>query len=566
MKLFTRDSFEDLVMRGFSRKEIETVLGVPFSGNNEYYKQLAIIKSQPIFKNQKQYKLEFVKQNYSKAEITNYFKALDSSKLSKDGYLHFGIKRGNGSNMVTSKDIFDYLGLELIFKELMMLYRKKTSQKKYGTDFPQSSEIVKNKTKTTLLQKYGVEAPMLNSEIKQKAINASNEKYGTDYPVQSKYVQDKIKTSNLDKYGVTSTLQLLEVREKQKSTMLERYGVENSFLSPDLREKGSQTIKDTYGVNNVFESKEIKDKIKQTNLKKYSVENQMQRQEIKDKVKLTNQEQYGVDCVLQSKEIREKTTETLIEKYGYPNAMQAPEIKEKSRKTLKEHYGVDFPMQSPDIVEVYKSNSLKKYGVEWPSQSETVKNTIRENNIEKYGVEWPMQSDMMKEYFSDIYGSDNPMKALHPKQGETLTPKEKITKTKQENNTFNTSKPEDDIYKLLKGIFPDTKRNYSNDPRYPFACDFYVPSEDLFVELNFHWTHGKHEFNPNDKNDLDTLSKWREKAKKGSKFYEVAINVWTNRDPQKFVTARKNGLKYLVFWTEKEAKSWIYSLSKAPQN
>ena len=26
--------------------------------------------------------------------------------------------------------------------------------------------------------------------------------------------------------------------------------------------------------------------------------------------------------------------------------------------------------------------------------------------------------------------------------------------------------------------------------RYPFACDFYISSLDLFIECNYHWTHG----------------------------------------------------------------------------
>lgn len=40
-----------------------------------------------------------------------------------------------------------------------------------------------------------------------------------------------------------------------------------------------------------------------------------------------------------------------------------------------------------------------------------------------------------------------------------------------------------------------------------FNCDFYIPSEDLFIELNYHWTHGKHPFNIDDVNDYDLLTK-----------------------------------------------------------
>jgi len=32
-------------------------------------------------------------------------------------------------------------------------------------------------------------------------------------------------------------------------------------------------------------------------------------------------------------------------------------------------------------------------------------------------------------------------------------------------------------------------------------CDFYIPSEDLFIELNRHWSHGGHFYDPNNIED-----------------------------------------------------------------
>lgn len=57
--------------------------------------------------------------------------------------------------------------------------------------------------------------------------------------------------------------------------------------------------------------------------------------------------------------------------------------------------------------------------------------------------------------------------------------------TKKQNNSFNTSSPEDYYYTLLVEKYGANNilRQYSEE-RYPFACDFYVAPEDLFIELN----------------------------------------------------------------------------------
>lgn len=90
---------------------------------------------------------------------------------------------------------------------------------------------------------------------------------------------------------------------------------------------------------------------------------------------------------------------------------------------------------------------------------------------------------------------------------ETLVKaKQREFTTKKLNNSFNASAPEERAYLLLLKYFntDDIIRQYS-DIRYPFNCDFYIPSIDLFVELNLSWTHGKHPFDINSPADLQTL-------------------------------------------------------------
>lgn len=130
---------------------------------------------------------------------------------------------------------------------------------------------------------------------------------------------------------------------------------------------------------------------------------------------------------------------------------------------------------------------------------------------------------------------------------------EKAYITRKLKNSFNSSKPEDLYYiKLIKKFGEDNiYRNYDKDPRYPFACDFYIKPLDLFIELNLHWSHGGHLFNEQNEEDINKLNIWKEKAKT-SAFYKKSIETWTIRDPLKMQTAIANKLNYKVYYLEEE--------------
>ncbi len=103
------------------------------------------------------------------------------------------------------------------------------------------------------------------------------------------------------------------------------------------------------------------------------------------------------------------------------------------------------------------------------------------------------------------------------------------------------------MYKqLLEQYNGKVIRRYK-DKRYPFYCDFYIPSEDLFIELNAHWTHGGKPYNPDDEECQKQLILWKEKAKQ-SQFYENAIKTWTERDVKKQKVAKDNKLNYKVIY------------------
>lgn len=120
----------------------------------------------------------------------------------------------------------------------------------------------------------------------------------------------------------------------------------------------------------------------------------------------------------------------------------------------------------------------------------------------------------------------------------------------KKNGTCGSSKSEDQMYKDLIHIFGKemVKRNYCEDVRYPFHCDFYIVSHDIFIELNGTWFHGGHLFDETNSDDMTLLHTWETKLQNGHRAYGDAIKTWTVRDPLKCQTAKKHNLNYFVFW------------------
>lgn len=239
----------------------------------------------------------------------------------------------------------------------------------------------------------------------------------------------------------------------------------------------------------------------------------------RDKAKETWKRLYGVDNPNKCKKIRLKIENTNIKKYGYKCNWASPDPKLNGKATREKLYGVD---------NLFKSKDPKLNG----------RATIKE----KYGYENFSKTKMYKDMFKD-------KEFVRHKQ-------QKQYETKKKNGTFNTSIPEQKLYNKLKLKFPDVIHQYKDNKRYPFICDFYIPSKDLFIELNFHWTHGKEPFDKNNKNHLEILEKWK---LKNNKFYNNAIYCWTLLDVKKLETFKKNKLNYKIFYKESKFSDWFQS-------
>ena len=227
--------------------------------------------------------------------------------------------------------------------------------------------------------------------------------------------------------------------------------------------------------------------------------------------------------------------DTLYKNYGVINVYQIDEVKQKIKSTLKDHYNVEHALQNKEIKNKQEKTCIEKYGSPNVYSSEYGKEKIKQTLLTKYGVSHPMKSDKIKSKFN--------FKESVKKQIET----------KRKNNSFNISKIENDSYNLLKEKYKDIKYQYKSE-LYPFYCDFYIPSLDLYIECNYHWTHGDHIYNENNIEDKNKVKFWKEK---NTKYYNQAINTWTIRDINKINIAKKNNLNYLIFYNFDDFKNYF---------
>ena len=310
----------------------------------------------------------------------------------------------------------------------------------------------------------------------------------------------KIK-SNLEKYGVEHTSQLKEVTDKRTKSRADHVNEIQQHVRESLYKK--------YGAYDVMHIPHILQKIKNTNLKKFGVEFPLQQlkkenSEIYQKISQTCINKFGVDSPLKNKEVRKKIKQTNIQKYGVDNLFKNDIIKEKIKQTNIQKYGVDNPLKNKEIRE-----------------------KIKQTNIQKYGVDNPLKN---KEIWKK--SQDN---------------RQISSKSKLENNFLN--------YLKLKYESDDIITQYKSK-EYPYYCDFYIKSINLYIEIQGHWTHNDHPFDINNLNDQQIMNIWRTKSL-SDKYYKNALNTWTIKDVEKRNTAIQNNLNYLEIFGKTDLNKYI---------
>ena len=389
-------------------------------------------------------------------------------------------------------------------KKLNQQHLKETTLIKYGVDNPAKSDIVKDKIKNTCLEKYGYVSALLNDKVKEKTKQTNLEKYGDVIAQKNEKVKNKIKTSNIniciERYNETNVMKVSYIMQRQKDTNLKKYGVECVFANKEIREISKQTSLKRYGVEYPSQSNIIKELIKEHNLIKYGETHPCK----------TEYYRKLLSDIVSSKDVQDKMKKTYLEKYGVDNPFKSKEIQDKIKQTNLEKYGYEYPIQSKEIQNKYKHTCLEKYGYEYAAQAKEIQ--------------------------------------------------QKIYETKKKNGSYGKSKEEDYLYNVLVEIYgkDNVERQYSSD-LYPFACDFYIISEDLYIEYNGIWTHGHTPYIGSKENEMK-LKEWKQKAET-SKFYQNTIITWTISDIKKRNTAKENNLNYIELWDLNDVEMYVSKLN-----
>lgn len=268
-------------------------------------------------------------------------------------------------------------------------------------------------------------------------------------------------------------------------------------------------------------TKDIKIK---SNLEKYGVEHTSQLKEVTDK--RTKSRADHVD------KIQQHVRESLYKKYGAYDVMHISHILQKIKDTNLKKFGVEFPLQqlkkeNSEIYQKISQTCINKFGVDSPLKNKEVREKIKQTNIQKYGVDNPLKN---KEIWKK--SQDN---------------RQISSKSKLENNFLN--------YLKLKYESDDIITQYKSK-EYPYYCDFYIKSINLYIEIQGHWTHNDHPFDINNLNDQLIMDIWRTKSL-SDKYYKNALNTWTIKDVEKRNTAIQNNLNYLEIFGKTDLNKYI---------
>jgi hypothetical protein len=226
--------------------------------------------------------------------------------------------------------------------------------------------------------------------------------------------------------------------------------------------------------------------------------------------------------------VHQLSVQTKEARYGDANYNN----RDQARATCLERYGSESPLENKEIWQkTYDTTIAKHGGTGFGGMSdEKMLDTARKGNAALW----------------EKYHSDHKFRAAYQASQN---------KTKKKNHTFRASKKELALYTKLVSIYGerDVISQY-RDTRYPFNCDFYIKSLDLFIELNAHWTHGEHPFDIRNQVDLQKLAEWQEKARE-SKFFANAIETWTKRDVEKLRRLKENNLNFVLIYDKLEVVS-----------
>ena len=296
------------------------------------------------------------------------------------------------------------------------------------------------------------------------------------------------------------------------------------------------------------------------------------RETIKSNIEFYNIILSAEDLITARKFREERKKQNLLQKYGVDNVSKIKEVRDKVsegnkkyQEKLKEE-GITPFFGTEEGKKAAREGVLRKYGTDNINKTEQRRNEMKEN--------WNKKSDLEKKEWAEKCRKAQTKESLEKYKRTNFQKynteyfiklpeiQKKAYEGRQRNGAFITSIEENEVGKLLKEKFPDLKTQYRDDDRYPFTCDFYIPSLDLFIEYQGYWTHGGEPYTGTE-NQLKIVEGWKRKSDelnfkgKFKKSYKIAINTWTVSDVQKRETAKENKLNWVEFFNKESLIEFI---------
>ena len=308
-----------------------------------------------------------------------------------------------------------------------------------------------------------------------------------------------------------------EVKQKVIQTSLIKYNALYPSQNKEVKQKQSKTINS----KSIEQKKQASNKVKKTKLLKYGDENYNNH----EKTSQTKLLKYGDKNYNNS----EKQKQTCIANNG-GIGFQSEKIKEKYIKTCQNLYNVNNGGGSEKAIEKIK----EKWKLKTPEEFANIYKKHQNTCLLLYGETSYSKTLEYRKFVSDMVSS--------PEYQEHQLYIKKLR------GTINSSKVEQQFKEYLEQNFPNDFEYQYRSELYPFNCDFYIKSLDLYIEIQGTWFHGGHPFNENNQEDIDKLNYWKEKNTPG---YNQAVYRWSISDVNKRNIAKQNNLNYLEIFSDK---------------
>lgn len=345
-----------------------------------------------------------------------------------------------------------------------------------GKVFPVSrSSIVNNAVKSTC-----------SKQCQQELVKrTNNRRYGSDYPMSTQEFKDRVKSTCIEKYGVTNAGASKEAVDKRIRTMQTRYGVSHALQSQVFKDKAAETYRHNF-VEDQEAKQDLDNRRKSTMRKLYGGDTPMECPILRSQIEHTNVERYGSTNPLGSKEVRDKCKDTMIHRYGSAYTLQSEELRSKVSSTMQDRYGVDHPSHMDNYKDDVRFTMQENYGVEHIGH-------MRMKNLGTLEIYLRFKANPKDFILREFPGCKPTASMISEKTGGDITLIWNIIHDNDCESLITYGKKscmeEDVLYELSKmNVTSEIVRNTKQIIK-PYELDIFIPDKQFAIECNPTSTH-----------------------------------------------------------------------------